>query len=337
MRSTVQLMRCDHRFVIGALAAAVGAFAAGACSQTETSISAPTSADDRCQVTATTPAPMFPSPGGQGSVTITTTRDCTWSVATDAAWIAITGSRTGQGDAAVAFNVAANPVASPRSAAILVAGQRVAVSQQAAPCVFSLSRTNDTVAADGGRLSVGVATLAGCRWTASSGANWIAISSGSSGDGSGTVGLSIAANGGAARVGQVTVAGQAYTVSQATAALPPPTPPPAPTPSPSPAPSPTPNPAPPPSPPPPSPSPSPPPPAPAHVTFEGTIFGLSGRCPNLTLNVSGRTIVTDGSTNYPKHVKCNDVHSGQSVAGEGDVQANGTIKATRLEVSDEES
>ena len=71
--------------------------------------------------------------------------------------------------------------------------------------------------------------------------------------------------------------------------------------------------------------------------FEGTIFGLSGRCPNLTLNVSGRTIVTDGSTNYPKHVKCNDVHSGQTVAGEGDVQANGTIKATRLEVSDEES
>ena len=317
-------MRCSFRLVIGALAAASVAFLAGACSQTETSITAPTS-DDRCQVTAASTTPTFPSPGGQGAVTITTTRDCTWSVGTDAAWVAIAGSRTGQGDASVAFTVAANPIPTPRSAAIVVGGQSVAVSQQAAPCVFSLSRTNDTLTADGGRLAVSVNTLNGCHWTAASGANWIAISSGSSGDASGTVGLSIAANTGSARVGQVNVAGQNYTVNQGAAAPPPPAP--------TPTPGPTPDPAPPPSPPPPGPSPTPPPAAAAHVTFEGTISGLSGHCPNLTFSAGGRTIVADGSTSYSGHTKCDDVRNGRSVSGEGDVQANGTVKATRVEVS----
>ena len=326
-------MRCTQRFAIAALAAVAGAFTAASCSQTETSITAPSDSGSRCQVTATPTPPSFPPPGGQGSVTIATTRDCTWSIATNAAWVSIAGERTGQGDATVAFNVAANPVPSPRSAAITVAGQSVAVSQQAAPCVFSLSRPNDTIAAEGGRLAVGVTTLAGCHWTVASAANWIVIASGSSGDASGTVGLSVAANGGAARAGQVNVAGQSYTVNQSAAVV---APPPAPTPSPSPAPSPSPNPAPPPSPPPPGPSPTPPPgpaPAPAHVTFEGTISGLSGKCPNVSFTAGGRAIVTDGSTNYPKKVKCGDVRNGQNVAGEGDVQANGAIKATRLEVS----
>ena len=314
-------MRCLQRFAIAALAAAAGAFFAAACSQTETSITAPDAAGSRCLVSATTTAPSFPPPGGQGSVTISTTRDCTWSVATDAAWVSLAGTRTGQGDASVAFSVAANPAPAARSATIVVAGQSVAVSQQPAPCVFSLSRPNDTVAAEGGALAVGVTTLTGCRWTATSAANWIAISSGSSGAESGTVGLSVAANGGGARSGQVNVAGQTYTVNQAAAVA-------------APSPSPTPNPPPPPG---PSPNPPPGPPKPApHVNFDGTIAGLSGGCPNLSFSVNGASIVTDGSTNYPKHAKCGDVRNGQSVKGEGDVQPNGTIKATRLEVSGEE-
>ena len=256
-------------------------------------------------------------------MTISTTRDCTWSVATDAAWVSIAGTRTGQGNASVAFSVAANPVPASRSAAIIVAGQSVALSQQPAPCVFSLSRPGDTVGASGGDLAVGIMTLAGCGWTAASAANWIAISSGSSGSASGTVGMSVAANSGPARSGQVTIAGQIYTVNQAAGAAAPPNP--------TPSPSPTPNPGPP---PPPGPSPNPPP-RPVHVQFEGTIAGLSGSCPNLSFSVNGASIVADGSTSYDKHAKCGDVRNGQSVSGEGDVQANGAIKATRLEVSGE--
>jgi hypothetical protein len=60
-----------------------------------------------------------------------------------------------------------------------------------------------------------VTTTVGCAWTASSTAQWITISSGQSGTGSGSVGFSVAANAGAARSGTVTVAGQTATVNQA--------------------------------------------------------------------------------------------------------------------------
>ncbi len=69
--------------------------------------------------------------------------------------------------------------------------------------------------------------------------------------------------------------------------------------------------------------------------FDGTITGLSGSCPNLSFTINGRTIVTDGSTTYPKKVKCGDVRNGQNATGEGDLQASDTIKATKLEVSGE--
>src|SRR5262249_27291750 len=152
-------------------------------------------------------------PGGQGSLTITTARDCTWSVGTDATWVVIAGDHSGQGEATVAYSVAANPVPSSRSAAIVVGGKSVAVSQQAAPCIFSLSRTDDTISEAGGRLSVAVTTLAGCRWSAASGVSWISVAQGQSGDANGTVALNVAANAGGARVGQVNIAGQNYTVS----------------------------------------------------------------------------------------------------------------------------
>ena len=60
-----------------------------------------------------------------------------------------------------------------------------------------------------------VTTTAACAWTAASGAPWITVTSGASGTGNGSVGLSIAANTGAARSGTVTIAGQTFTVNQA--------------------------------------------------------------------------------------------------------------------------
>ena len=84
---------------------------------------------------------------------------------------------------------------------------RVQLSQAAAACHFSLSRSSDTIGAAGGQLSVDVSTLTGCGWTATSGSSWIAITSGQAGNANGTVALVISANSGAGRVGQVHVAG----------------------------------------------------------------------------------------------------------------------------------
>ena len=113
--------------------AAIGFFG---CSQTETSLTAPSSA--RCAVSAAAAPASFSASGGQGTLTISTERDCTWSVTTDANWVAVGGEHSGQGEATLSYSVGANPAPSARSAALVVGSQRVALNQAAAPCTFSV-------------------------------------------------------------------------------------------------------------------------------------------------------------------------------------------------------
>jgi hypothetical protein len=59
------------------------------------------------------------------------------------------------------------------------------------------------------------ATGSNCAWNATSGAEWITITSGAQYSGNGTVTFTVAANIGAARMGALTIAGQTFTVNQA--------------------------------------------------------------------------------------------------------------------------
>ena len=212
------------------------------CGSASSSVTAPSV--DKCQVTVgDAPTATFPPIGGSGSITISTTRDCTWSASAESNWVAL-ATTSGQGDAAVAFTVAANTVPAARSSAIVIGSARVPVSQAAAPCRFDLNRTGDAIGAAGGRLSVEVSTASGCTWSASASASWIEVQSGQNGSANGTVVLGVAANAGPQRLGQVAIAGQTYTVTQDAASSPAPSP--APSPTPTPAPTPTPIPAPPP-------------------------------------------------------------------------------------------
>jgi hypothetical protein len=301
--------------LIGAAACSISS----ACSSSETSVSgtAPTTVV-RCQVSVSSSAPSpIPATGGSGALNVSTARDCTWSVATDSSWVSLTGARDGQGSGSVPFSVGANPAASQRSATITVGSESVPLSQAAAPCHFSLSRAADTAPAAGGRLTVDVSTLAGCAWSASSGASWIAIASGQSGNASGTVAMTVAANTGSARSGQVTIAGQPYKVSQA-----------APADSPAPTPTPQPTPAPPPPPP-------PPPAEPSKVHVEGVVLFVSGDCPDLTFLVGIRRIVTDRNTDFNKKNDCGDLRNGRSVAVDGLDQGN-SVLATKIELKKDE-
>lgn len=302
------------------------------CHSAQTSVTGPT-ADAKCQISASSTPQSFTASGGTGAVKIAAARDCTWSVATTAAWMSIAGERSGQGEASVSYTVAANPVPAARSGSIVVGSQTLSVTQAAAPCTYSLGRTGDTIGFAGGSLSVTITTLAGCGWTASSQVPWVGIRSGQNGNASGTVGLDVAANAGAARVGVVNIGGQPYTVNQSAAPPPPPPPAPAP-PSPSPEPpGPGPSPSPPPGPtPPPSPTPAPPPnPPPQRVDFDGTISNTSGMCPNVSFIARGFTVTADGGTDYRKS-NCSDVRDGRRVKVNGLTQPNGTVYATRLEV-----
>jgi Beta-propeller repeat. len=77
------------------------------------------------------------------------------------------------------------------------------------PCTYSLQPVST--------LTVTVTTQAGCHWVAVPGVSWLAVSSGGSGTGSGTVQLMAEPNSGIARSGVVSIAGNSYTVVQPTA------------------------------------------------------------------------------------------------------------------------
>jgi hypothetical protein len=83
-------------------------------------------------------------------------------------------------------------------------------------CVYVVTPVVDAVVAGGGAgTSITVDAPAGCFWTTSSDASFLAVTSAASGAGSGTVSYTAASNDGAARSGTLTVAGRRITVSQA--------------------------------------------------------------------------------------------------------------------------
>ena len=82
-------------------------------------------------------------------------------------------------------------------------------------CGSSINPTGQNVSAGFSTGTVGVTIAAGCSWTAASNVNWLAVTSGASGTGNGTVGYAVAANHGAARTGMLAIAGQTFTVMQA--------------------------------------------------------------------------------------------------------------------------
>lgn len=158
--------------------------------------------------------------GGPSSVAVTAPAGCTWTAASNDAWISITGGASGNGAGTVSVAVSANTGAA-RTGTLTIAGQSFVVSQSAAAttCTYTIAPTSQTVAASGTTLTVQVTTAAGCAWTATSNAAWLTVTAGASGSSGGTVTLTVAANTGTApRDGTATIAGQTLTVSQAGAA-----------------------------------------------------------------------------------------------------------------------
>ncbi len=167
------------RLVARLFGVAVVLLAAPGCTQSSTSLAEPSSS--KCQITATNQPSSFPSAGGRGTVSIGATRDCAWSIAANAPWIAIAGERSGQGDAVINYTVSENSVPSPRNGMLTVDAVQLALNQAAAPCTYSIAPMEASIGAAGGSLSFTVTTLNGCPWSSVSNAPWIAISNGSSG------------------------------------------------------------------------------------------------------------------------------------------------------------
>lgn len=83
------------------------------------------------------------------------------------------------------------------------------------PCDYTLSTPGQTVLAGSTTGSFTINAPADCTWTALANVPWIAVTSGGSGSGNGTVNFSVQSNDGAPRSGGVAVGGQTFTITQA--------------------------------------------------------------------------------------------------------------------------
>ena len=310
-----------------ALTMAAVSIACGSSGVTNTTGPTPT----HCQVTATNSASSFGMSGGDGTVSISVARECSWTAAAQAAWISLTSAKDGQGDGSVTYHVAANADPVARRGSITVGDQHADVSQDAAPCQFNVAGPAGPVPADGGDATVTVQTNSACSWTAASDAGWATVTP-ASGSGNASIRVSASANTGSQRSANVVVAGTRVTVTQVSAPpvpTPVPTPTPAPTPAPPPPPTPTPTPAPTPAPPAPDPTPAPPPPPLPQIDLSGRASAVHGTCPALTFTLSGHVVRTSASTAFANG-PCKDLKNDTQIAVHGTLQTDGSVDASKV-------
>ncbi|MBF0539487.1 MAG: DUF1566 domain-containing protein, partial [Nitrospirae bacterium] len=165
--------------------------------------------------TLTPTSKNFTSSGGSDSVGITANTGCSWTASSNASWITINSGSTGSGNGSVSYTVSANTSTSPLTGTMTIAGKTFTVTQDGAPCTYSITPTTKNFTSTGGSDSVGVTANTGCTWTASSNASWITINSGSTGSGNGTVNYTVATNTSTSPLtGTMTIAGKTFTVTQ---------------------------------------------------------------------------------------------------------------------------
>ena len=160
------------------------------------------------------PASAQASPGEtDGRIAVDASPGCAWTAVSDAGWLTITDGANGNGPGEVRYRAASNEGASPRTGRVTIAGLVFTLHQAA--CTYSIDPASASFGAFGGDGHVDVETLAPCGWSASTSDDWIVVTAGASGSGSGRVEFDVRPNLlGGARTGTLTVAGLPFTVSQ---------------------------------------------------------------------------------------------------------------------------
>ena len=203
------------RWLMFALSACLCGVSIAACSSASESVTSPSAV--KCAVTATAAPTSFSAAGGDGTLTVSTARECQWTVAAAGNWIQLSGSTQGQGETTMPFKVTANADPSVRKGSISVGDQQVGITQDAAACVFTVNPRSDSVSADGGQKQIAVtASSPQCSWTArSNNTDWLTVTEGAQGTGTGTVKYEARATTGPARTGTIQIAGAAVSIVQA--------------------------------------------------------------------------------------------------------------------------
>lgn len=177
-----------------------------------------------CSITVSPAAAAYTKDSATGTFTVTAPSSCAWSVTSGDSWITIASGATGTGTGIVAYAVARNTSAAPRTGSIRAGDALVAISQQGdgGTCTFQVVPvTLNACMAVPYELAVAVSTQSACAWTATSEMPWIAIGGASSRSGPGELRFRIGDNYDAPRLGvlklrwETPTAGQNVQIAQA--------------------------------------------------------------------------------------------------------------------------
>ena len=152
--------------------------------------------------------------GGTTSASLTLASNVTWSAVSSAGWLQITSGASGSGSTTLSVFAAANPTVTTRTATITIAGREFTVSQAGMPA--EIAYTPEIFTTDGGSMMIDVIAGGNAQWAATSGANWLTVALGESGEGNGFVFLIADPynNTSQSRTGSVTVAGKTIYFTQ---------------------------------------------------------------------------------------------------------------------------
>lgn len=139
--------------------------------------------------------------GGTGSVTVTTSSNCSWTASTADSFLSVTSGASVSGSGTVGYSVAGNSAASFRVGTITIAGQSFFVTQLGTGPAMSLDKPSlDFAASTNGAAFVAQTTSQAVRlsqsgagvvtWTATSNVPWLTLSP-TSGSGPATLNLSV--------------------------------------------------------------------------------------------------------------------------------------------------
>ncbi|HKP11149.1 MAG TPA: BACON domain-containing carbohydrate-binding protein, partial [Blastocatellia bacterium] len=170
-----------------------------------------------CQYSLSPMSANYPAEGGTSSVNVTTLTGCAWKPNSNATWIVVSqGGAAGSGS--FRYLVLANPEGQPRTGTVTVGPVSFTVTQDASPCLFTLSPPGKLMDVAGGEARFDLACPNGCNWNATTSDPWITITTEASGIGPTTISLLVRGNPNSTpRQGSISVGGQTFAIVQESA------------------------------------------------------------------------------------------------------------------------
>lgn len=174
--------------------------------------------DTACTYGISAPPSAIGPAGGSAAFNVSARSGCAWNATSDAQWAAVTTGSTGSGSGTVNVSVAPNPLGQTRSAAVVVAGNNVTITQTGSACNFTVAPTSAVwLNPAGGSVAVTVTpSLPDCQWSVRSIPAWLSVAGGTAQrSGAGSVTISAGSNNtGATRALIVNVAGTDIYIGQ---------------------------------------------------------------------------------------------------------------------------